>query len=127
MYDSITDIAKTVTLILAVILPTIGVIYAYRKESKEQKRPTIGQAGLIAIGGALASEGETLQYVEAMHEQSKSMAEQTKALNRLANAMAPIQEEMARLIALNEKHIDEVIKIRRALEEANILSERLRQ
>jgi hypothetical protein len=116
MYDA--EVIKVAAIVLTALIPLLTAYVAIKREmGKAAQPPTIGNPGVIAIGGALASQGGTLLHVEAMEKQSKSMDIQSEALNRLADANGSLARAHIERTGKISQAIDEMIRLRQAIED----------
>jgi hypothetical protein len=125
VFDGLSDILKIAALILAILLPAIGGIFQYRREERKAaaaaSNPTIGTAGLIAVGGAIASKEGAQLYVEEFQRATAAIDRLTEATHRRADEDAKLvrainnaSEGAERLMSTV---IDDLRKMRLALEE----------
>jgi hypothetical protein len=81
VFGDTSDIAKTAALLLAVLLPAIGFLYQYRREmAKAASPPSVGAGGLAVVGGVLAGERATREYIESQEDMSRAIEELGKAV-----------------------------------------------
>jgi hypothetical protein len=116
VFDSIADIVKVAALLLAILIPSIATWATYRREERKSKQPpSIGSAGIAAIGGMIMSEDSIEKAIQTAHEVRES-------INRLARSLELMVEEMQHdrdlMKRLNDRYCDELVAARRAFEKA---------
>jgi hypothetical protein len=104
----LTEALKAAAPLLAVLLPCIAAFFAYR--GIERRPATVGQPGMMAIGGVLADRDAASQYGDALSSLSISVSSLTQAV---LGAVA----EGRKAGKQSDELIDEAKEIRRALEE----------
>lgn len=120
-YGDLTDILKTAALFLAALSPVLAVLWQHRKERKKEAEPaTVGGAGLIAIGGAIASREDVKLYVEQFQNLVQAVDRLTDAQNSVARVKQQGNDQM-------KDFYDEARKMRLAFEEISSQMRRPRQ
>jgi hypothetical protein len=122
MFDAASDVLKLALAALAVFLPAIAAYFMYKKEQVKKEEERKGQIGpgLVAIGGALANQHDTLEYVAALREHTAAIKEQT----------ACAREETARAKGQGQTLVDildELQQMRRAAQELNHIKKNIAQ
>lgn len=92
--------------VAALVMGIIASIYAYRQA--ERQKASASTPGMVAIGGALASEGAAKIHAEEIQRLAQSINKLTEAQNATARATA----ENARR---SKEYLDELEHIRRIL------------
>lgn len=104
------EVIKIAVPILAVVIPCIGVYWTFRKEMVKHANPTVGQPGLIAIGGALSSQEGAKLYIEEIRALTNVIAKLADAQIRTACA-TELQAELMKQMP------DDVMRVRKKLGE----------
>jgi hypothetical protein len=110
MFELTADIVKLASLILAIALPTISSICAYRAAERQSKVANVGKPGIQAIGAALLTESSVERAMQTAHECRES-------INRLARVIEKFNEDSDVRDRIFDRLCDEMTACRRALEE----------
>ena len=102
MWEDTSDVIKVASVILAILIPIIGVYFMFRREiSKANAPPSVGPAGLFAIAGGLTSRDGMKDYIQALHEQAEATRDLAKVnregveeISRAARALEEIRHNM---------------------------------
>jgi hypothetical protein len=110
LYDGATEVLKTAAMILAVVLPALGAVWATKRENTKADKPSVGAAGMVAIAGAVASSENAKLYVEEFQRV-------TAAIDRLTCSQTQTAEAYELAATRWKIALDEMEGMRRALDD----------
>jgi methyl-accepting chemotaxis protein len=115
IFTSTSDIFKTAALFLAVLVPLVAAVWQARRETS--KAASVSPAGMVAIGGALASEAASKLYIEEFQHLTTAINRMTVAYERGAQHTEEAADALKDTAARARATLDEAENMRRTLEE----------
>jgi hypothetical protein len=116
LFQDVAEIVKSAALVLAILIPFLGALFAYKREMNKTSSPNIGGAGLVAIGGALANKEETERFIlsqdamtQAIDRLQKTEAEHVNVMRRVCEVLEQALAEQRRYRQVHE-NIEEILR-----------------
>ena len=107
----------------AIVLAIIGAKKAHQEKAKDDDRPSVGMAGMAAIGGVLASEGQVTLLASSITKMAEAYEEASEARHTEA-ALQRASDEQNRAVV--RRLVEELENIGRKLQRLDETLERRR-